>query len=122
MLRLTGLEVCLGETAEALRRFPPDLPPVGGRHIDLADALARALAGVADREAHLDRFAVRLGREIRQGEAGVAEAVAEPEERLVTFQIVPLVPDRRALVVKDLGRRPVGLAEAGDVRARELLG
>ena len=117
-----GLSVGLGKGAEPLWRFPSGLRPVGGRDIDLADALAGALADIADREADLDRLAVGLRREVRQGEARVAEAVAEPEQRLVALHVIPFVPDRSAFVVEDFGRRSVGLAEAGNVRARELVG
>src|SRR4051794_35840154 len=53
-LRPAGLQIGFGEGAQALRRFPTRLRPVGWRDIDLADALSGALADIPDREAHLD--------------------------------------------------------------------
>src|SRR4249919_2459356 len=115
---LARLEVGLGEGAESLWRFPAGLPPIGRCDIDLRDALARALPAIANGESELDRAAGGLGRQVRQREAGVAEAMTEGPQRLVALRIVPLVANGGAFIVGDRRRRIAWRTEAGDQQMR----
>src|SRR5207302_3338363 len=115
------LQFRLGESAQPLGSLPASGSPVDWGDVGLDYAPAGELSGVPQRNADLQGISIQVRCRRGDGEARITKAVPEREKRPHAFQVVPLVADRSALVVGDVNRDTVGLAETGYHRMCKLV-